>query len=435
MDVDKIYTGNALEVLKTFPANCVDTVVTSSPYYGLRNYSTEPQIWDGDENCKHTWVDKIKKGITGGKCVLDGAGKAMTEARYTPDSKHAYCSQCSAWRGELGGEPTPELFIKHLVDIFREVKRVLKPTGVIFVNIGDSYCGGGRGADKKYGEGRDPDNHMVNFIKPTGNIKPKDLIGIPWMLSFALRDDGWYLRSEIIWFKRNPMPESVTDRPTRAHEQIFLLSKKPTYYYDAEAIKEPAAYDGRTDTVYKGGPKDMAGGKHERWPGKMENGDPSRNKRSVWDVTTKPFSGAHFAVFPEDLISPCILAGSSEKGVCPDCGKPWERILEKNSYGKEGWGPAKKDHTGSLQGSQSMIRDGNGAAGFTETKTIGWHPTCNCGKEPIPSVILDPFMGAGTTAVVAKKLSRHYVGIDLNENYIVLANKRLYNELGLFSNL
>ena len=251
--------------------------------------------------------------------------------------------------GQLGLEPTPDEYVANLVAVFRECKRILRDDGTLWVNIGDSFAGSGCGTnDYRTEKSRSINKSDVMFSKrppqqkELPGCKPKDLIGIPWMLAFALRADGWYLRSDIIWAKKNCMPESVKDRPTKSHEYIFLLSKSQKYYYDNEAVKEVATgYDGRKDTKYKGGNKDMAGGAHERWQyknlqpdGQQPNtmhlkrlvGDeymsPVRNKRDVWFVSTKPYKGAHYATFPPELITPCILAGAPEGGIVfdPFCG-------------------------------------------------------------------------------------------------------------------
>ncbi len=255
----KILQGNCLEVLKYLPEQSVNTCITSPPYWGLRNYQEEEQ---------------------------------------------------------LGLEDTPEEFVESLVKVFREVKRVLRDDGTVWLNLGDSYSSGGRTTttnqtlrgDKDYG---------VTRPKPSKGIKPKDLVGIPWRVAFALQADGWYLRQDIIWHKPNPMPESVRDRCTKAHEYIFLLSKNVKYYFDNESIKE--------DGVIKAGTKG-AKGSQERQNQKGVNARPpeykiydgKRNKRSVWTVTTKPFKGAHFATFPPDLIEPCVLAGCPEGGTVLD---------------------------------------------------------------------------------------------------------------------
>ena len=256
-----IYQGDALSVLKTLDSESVQMCVTSPPYYGLRDYGEDEQI---------------------------------------------------------GLEDTPEQFIQKLVDVFREVRRVLKDDGTLWVNIGDSYCGtGDKGnyKDPKYANGRN--GQSVSKTKNIDGIKHKDLIGIPWMLAFALRSDGWYLRQDIIWHKPNPMPESVKDRCTKSHEYLFLLSKSPKYYFDHDSMQEDAVYksaDGRKSPVRYGGKKyTEAPDKFNRTKsGNAYNYNGFRNKRDVWTVSTKPYSGAHFATYPEELILPCILAGSKE---------------------------------------------------------------------------------------------------------------------------
>jgi DNA modification methylase len=267
-------------------------------------------------------------------------------------------------------EPTPEEYVANLVEVFREVKRVLRKDGTLWLNLGDSYAGSGKGAwDNKEVQKEvyvpDKDSPQCKLKKVPQGLKPKDLVGIPWMVAFALRADGWYLRQDIIWYKPNCMPESVKDRCTKAHEYIFLLSKSLKYYYDAEAIKEPIA----ASTVKRAKSKNNASTRKDKGTAQWQSGltpeqqdkwysnidkNTVRNKRSVWTVTTKPFKGAHFAVFPPDLIEPCILAG------CPEGG-----------------------------------------------------------------IVLDPFIGSGTTAVVALKHNRNYIGIELNPEYIKIAEKRV----------
>lgn len=215
-----IIQGNALEVLRRLPDDSIDMCVTSPPYWRLRSYQTEPQVWGGSHDCEHAWEDASWRANRWGSHDDDNPGAKQRTNSGSLGHRGAVheawtCSKCGAWRGELGSEPTPELYVSHVVDVFREVRRVVRNT--LWINIGDSWS-------------------------PTGGsagIKPKDLVGIPWMLAFALRADGWYLRQEIIWEKPACMPESVKDRPTRSHEQLFLLAKGPKYYYDADAIREP----------------------------------------------------------------------------------------------------------------------------------------------------------------------------------------------------
>lgn len=354
VELNKIYNADCLTFLKQMSDNFIDCCVTSPPYYGLRDY-----------------------GVT----------------------------------GQIGLEETPDQYVQKLVEIFREVKRVLKSEGTLWLNLGDSYNGsnqsGGIGIvnNKKYHDTKDVKQIGTKRIK---GLKPKDLIGIPWMVAFALRADGWYLRQDIIWSKPNPMPESVTDRCTKAHEYIFLLSKSQRYFYDADAIKQPVAdatvlrlsqqiedqkgsdrIPGKTNGNMKAvgpgrkpRPDDNRGGNqgtgrgipamaidgngvngHSGYFDSCGNliGDGMANKKSVWTVCTMPFSEAHFATFPEKLIVDCIKAGCPENGI-----------------------------------------------------------------------VLDPFMGAGTTGLVARKLNRNYVGIELNAEYAKIAEKRIFNEIGLF---
>ena len=301
----EIKTGNCLEVLKTIPEQSVNTCITSPPYWGLRDYGTAE--WEGgDENCDHQ-VGRFEHKVS---------DKQKSNTASAGHQARDVCPKCGAIRkdSQLGLEDTPEEYVANMVKLFREVRRVLRDDGTVWLNLGDSYSSGGRTTttnqtlrgDKDYGATRP---------KPSKNIKPKDLIGIPWRVAFALQADGWYLRQDIIWHKPNPMPESVKDRCTKAHEYIFLLSKNKKYYYDNEAIKEPAK---------DWGTRDRSKGKyHNKGTGLtphtgLEKSYPTKNKRSVWTVTTKPFKGAHFAVFPMDLIEPCVLAGCPEGGTVLD---------------------------------------------------------------------------------------------------------------------
>lgn len=275
METNVIYHTDCLTGLRNLSPESIDCCVTSPPYYGLRDYGVD---------------------------------------------------------GQIGLEASPSEYIDRLCNVFRHVRRVMKPSGTLWVNIGDSYAGSGKGAWLKKDAPKEvyipnPGDAITKMPKTWEGIKAKDLIGIPWMLAFALRADGWYLRSDIIWNKPNTMPESVTDRPTKSHEYLFLLSKSPKYYYDYRAIREVAvSYGGQ------------------------------RNKRDVWTVPTQPLKEAHFAVYPERLIVDCIKAGC-----------------------------------------------------------------------PVGGIVLDPFMGAGTTALVARKYNRQYIGFELNSDYMHIADKRLNN--------
>jgi len=377
LELNKIYNMDCLKGLKQLPDNSINCCVTSPPYWGLRDYGVE---------------------------------------------------------GQFGLESTPEEYVAKMVEVFREVKRVLRDDGTLWLNLGDSYANanpGSGGQCKLSGAGRNmTEARYTNIKRDVSSLKPKDLVGIPWRVAFALQADGWYLRSDIIWHKPNAMPESVTDRCTKAHEYIFLLSKSQHYYYDHEAIKEPAAYDGRKDTFLKGSPKyekgvvpgqvehPMAAKGHERWK-KNERGEYVRNKRSVWTIPTKPFKEAHFAVFPPDLIEPCILAGTSPRA-CEICGAPWERVVEREPM------EIKRSGRGVALGNY-----GKTAASGTMTKpatsvTTGWRPTCTCQNEGKGRcIVLDPFMGSGTTGMVAAMHQRNFIGFELNPEYCKMAEKRI----------
>jgi DNA modification methylase len=322
-----LYHGDALEVLRSLPAGIAQTCVTSPPYWGLRDYATA---------------------------------------------------------GQLGLEPTPEEYVFRMVEVFREVRRVLRDDGTLWLNLGDSYAGsnasaGGDGSAASYADGRTTVNGaMARQVQRTsqrtptkfGNgLKRKDLIGIPWRVAFALQADGWYLRSDIIWAKPNPMPESVTDRPTKAHEYLFLLAKSERYFYDAEAIAEsfadermgnPGSYNWKqgAGNVAGGGQNSLhkGNGRVEGW--NLDGSKAGRNRRSVWSIATEPFPEAHFAVMPQALVEPCILAGS---------------------------GPG--------------------------------------------DLVLDPFAGSGTVGMVALRHGRRFLGIELNQEYVDMARCRIVGPL------
>jgi DNA modification methylase len=299
----ELYHGDCLEVMAGLPAGSINTCVTSPPYFGLRDYEVD---------------------------------------------------------GQIGLEDTPEAFVGRLVEVFREVRRVLRDDGTLWLNLGDSYA-----RNPAKGTTGTPNGRNVAVMGYSGGagipngLKEKDLIGIPWRVAFALQADGWYLRQEIIWHKPNVMPERVKDRCTKAHEYIFMLTKSPRYYFDSEAIKEPAVMKPqRRNTRAKydapGAGEHRKGTQYLREETGTDTPDGLRNKRSVWTVTTKPFKGAHFATFPPDLIKPCVLAGA-----------------------------------------------------------------------PVGGKVLDPFLGAGTTCLVAQLNGRDCVGIELNPDYLKIARERL----------
>ena len=352
MEVDKILFGDCRETLKEFDGK-VRTCVTSPPYYGLRDYGTATWI-GGDPNCDHR-----RKGKQGSNCIT-GHKNHDTMGGVGDYIYKSVCPKCGAVRqdSQIGLEETPEEYIDNLVSVFRSVRDSLTDDGTCWVNLGDSYYNYRPGKGQSYPKQSvsKTTQDLPQQCNKRGNklegLKEKDLIGIPWMFAFAMRADGWYLRQDIIWHKPNPMPESVRDRCTKSHEYIFLFSKNRKYYYDNEAIKEPVKQDWGTRNRDNGKYHNEGTGLQPH--SGLTKSYTTKNKRSVWTVTTKPYKGAHFAVFPTDLIEPCIKAGSEEG-----------------------------------------------------------------------DVVLDPFMGSGTTAVVSKSLGRHYIGCELNEDYGKLIQKRL----------
>ena len=392
----ELLQGDCTKVLATLPDASVQCCVTSPPYWGLRDYGADSQ---------------------------------------------------------LGLEATPEEYVANMVAVFREVRRVLRDDGTLWLNLGDSYASiGHKKSNSGYGtsglSGGIAQKHFPLSHENNGDgLKNKDLVGIPWRVAFALQADGWWLRQDIIWHKPNPMPESVTDRCTKAHEYIFLLTKSAKYFYDSEAVKERGAMvagdsagSSQRDTQEThglgGGNSGINLAKQKLATELQEKGYSTRNKRSVWTVTTKPFRGAHFATFPPDLIEPCILAGTSENGQCPKCGKSWKRIMEKigvSTYEKMGGknGGYKKMRDESMRRGETGVgdtRDSNGNIVWYEAtpkKFVGWQPDCACGLDPIASVVLDPFSGAGTTGLVAVQHGRRYIGIELNPDYLEMSRKRI----------
>jgi len=306
MSID-ILVGDCREILKELPENKFHTCVTSPPYWGLRDYQTG--TWEGgDPNCPHMRTTKIGKTVktaTGHQAMHD-QGNVVGDAIYKSE-----CPKCGAVRKDLqiGLEESPEEYVKALVDVFREVWRVLRDDGTLWLNLGDSYCGTGHKGDHKdpkHKEGRNSQSFAIN--NKIQGLKQKDLVGIPWRVAFALQQDGWYLRQDIIWNKPNPMPESVQDRCTKSHEYIFLLTKKPRYYYDSESIKEKTSTFDNTNRDRDVSKLNNTPGR-TRMAGLKTNQYETKNKRSVWTVSPKPYKEAHFAVYPTELIEPCILAG------------------------------------------------------------------------------------------------------------------------------
>ncbi len=434
----RLYLGDVLDVLKKLPSNQVQMVVTSPPYWGLRDYGTAK--WEGgDAKCDHLQPRGVPRSERQSGPHGVGKGGSTHEAQ----EKKQYvgeCKKCGATRidSQIGSERTPEEYVAKTVEVFREVRRVLRNDGTLWLNLGDTYGGGGNiigdgvggnsGKNLKLKEMYDSHKGGKTSL-PSGN-----LVGIPWRVALALQADGWILRQDIIWAKPSPMPESVRNRCTKAHEYIFLLTARQGYYYDTEAIKEA----GSGPVSAAAGGNLVGKGVHKRGDGFVDNGDGRNresatgcNKRSVWTVSSQGYEGAHFATFPPKLIEPCILAGTSEYGACARCGSPWRRVVETEEGER-----ASEDERGNRD--RSMVRNRQGLTGSLDGKpqkvsTKGWEPTCTCGIEEVrPCRVLDPFMGSGTTALVSLKHGRWCWGIDLSRTYLLNhAIKRIQDELAV----
>jgi DNA modification methylase len=426
----RLYHGDALEVLERLPSSSVHCAVTSPPYWGLRDYGTG--TWEGGDNpdCKHqmSTLESTEKS------------KATSTVRGSKDTIHmaqvylSVCKRCGARRvdQQLGMECHPDLYVSRLVEVFRELRRVLRDDGLFWIDIGDTFG-------------------------PKGDWKRSGMVGIPHRLAFALQDDGWILAMEHIHSKPAPMTESVTNRCTKSHNYVFMFAKKTGYFFDQFAIREKSTPNVKTITG-KQGSLGQATGSGRKPTGNgvvgsvMVTGD-TRNKRSVWTVANSGYKGAHFATFSESLILPCIKAGTSEKGCCTECGAPWKRVVERT-------------RTPTRPGENSKITDVNGTRlngevtgnrdperHVTSLRHLGWYPSCKCyglsSLPPTPSasessyaewvkqarelcllaeenhsgdfgpcVVLDPFIGSGTTSVVCMGLGRYSMGIDLSEEYL-----------------
>ena len=442
----RILEGDCTIRLRELDAGSIQTVVTSPPYWGLRDYGTAS--WDGgDAACDHLRrpipLDGDDPGLR--RATLNNArdgGNQTTTAQSTASAMFKdVCGKCGAVRidSQLGLESTPEEYVAKMVEVFREVRRVLRDDGTVWLNMGDSYAtnpGNGRGGYSGPLEGGDPRGRSGMDTSRTPGLKPKDLVGVPWRLAFALQADGWYLRSDIIWAKPNPMPESVTDRPTKAHEYVFLLTKSARYFYDADAVREPAEYGRRVHTydVFQ------EVGNAERGPrrmnGSVSGGDPSagRNLRSVWNIPTEPFPEAHFATFPKALVEPCIKAGTSEKGCCSECGAAWVRETEVREDYRE-WAKTQRFYGEGGKGSAFREAKTNSHSAPVKSEFKGWTPTCSHTADPIPCTVLDPFAGSGTTGVVALRLGRSFIGIELSPAYAEMARKSLETDRSKSSTL
>lgn len=360
-------------------------------------------------------------------------------------------------RASLGAEKKPEEYVAHMVECFRAVHRVLRDDGVLWLNMGDRFWTAKGGCRNPGGGERSWGNHIKTagaYQLYRGNrtdaphLKPGDLSLMPSEVARALRGDGWYLRQDVIWHKPNARIESVDGwwfddgnprlrkgawRPTTAHEHVFLLTKSRTYFGDREAVKTPlkettvkraksGTWRNRTERPEKGYPgkadRSYAEINREVRDRIIDGNRSGANLRSVWAIATVPSSLRHYAAFPETLVEPCIKAGTSERGVCAECGAPWVRVVERKLYPRHDTELADlaTDHDGANRGKHAKP---------TQVTTKGWQPSCSCGAETIPATVLDPFAGSGTVGLVAKKLGRRYVLIDVSGEYCEMARRRI----------
>lgn len=431
----EVFIGNCMDSLKKMADESVDCCVTSPPYWGLRDYGGGGIVWGGEEECNHDWEGFTRPSEN----TRNNDNSLQLKSAYWTPQEQAFCTKCDAWFGQLGLEPTPQQYVKNMVLIFEEVRRILKPQGTLWLNLGDSYCGTGHKGtemkDKKHPEGRNGQVFAVN--KKIDGLKRKDMVGIPWRTAFALQEAGWWLRQDIIWAKPSCMPEPVKDRCTKSHEYIFLFAKSEKYFFDHLAIKEPIGH--HMERRIERGSTIVPSNKHtqEARMGKPESNQMfakestlqqiaanGRNKRDVWWVSPKPYPEAHFAVYPPDLIEPCILAGTSAKGCCSKCGKPYVRITEGAEHDHVDFSD-RNEKTGVGHRHRKIGQKYANWRKKNSHRTVGWEATCECDADVVPSVVLDPFGGSGTTAGVAIKHGRKAILCELNEEYASLIPSRI----------
>lgn len=492
---NKIICKGCLEVMKQIPDECVDIVMTSPPYWGLRDYGIE-QVFGGDKDCGHKWDKKIKKWHSD-----RGSGprkEVFDDSFQIKGTRDDICIKCGAWKGQLGLEPTPEMYIEHLTDIFNEAKRVLKKEGTLWLNIGDTYWSA-KGSCYNPGGGKNSietprkENNVYPLYRgnksDVPNLSPKCLTMIPERLAWSLIQNGWILRNKIIWYKPNSMPSSVKDRFSNKWEYLFLFSKDRKYYFNLDAVREEPKWDivwsrkgsgkdtpweqnnprarwGRTRkeaeengaSILGKNPGDVVeipaetrtlgailgygkavkvpGGKG--WVGHPKGGGAACQKDPRWcppegpnpgdflEINTQPFPEAHFAVFPEKLCERPLKAACPEQ-VCKRCGKARERVSKPKFTKHNGKTETSYNKKITSAGRLALLRQKARESGreyINERTYLGW-TFCNCNAGFEPGIVLDPLCGSGTVGVMAKKLGRQFILIDIKKEYCEMAEKRI----------
>jgi DNA modification methylase len=456
MTMNTIIHGHVLDVLRDMDDESIDCCITSPPYWSLRDYKVPPVIWYNEESmmehlstfsgnkrpqvlypgewdkwCEHEWGDGQVKRTRG---TLHGVnaqvGNTLSGISGTEINNGNFCSHCNAWKGQLGLEPTFELYIDHLIEIFAEVKRVLKKTGTLWVNLGDSYAGsGGAGGDWSNGNrAKEP-----KWKQAKVNMPSKSLCNIPHRFSIAMTDRlGMILRNTIIWHKPNCMPSSAKDRFTVDFEYVFFFTKSQKYYFKQlfePSIDEESINGRRKRNPYKGcGEKgfEIRDGFSKIPEGKQYL---ERNKRCVWQIPTSPSPEAHFATFPNDLVQPMVEAGCPEQ-ICKKCGKAREAIIESEgeytSVESQTIKGMKRQEGAGIYRPNSRESGGVGSTRYVKSNKL---TDCGCNAGWTSGIVLDCFAGTGTTCYVAKEMGRNYIGIDINENYCDIAKEKNAQEM------